>query len=85
MNFLLMAGMMVLMIVVFHGRRHHGSSSEPSHHAARGQDPKSLRAEPAPEPRSTATAPSTGSQLDAEPAVDLQTLETQSLPPANEP
>lgn len=85
MNFLLMAGVMVLMIVFFHGRRHHGPSGEHSHHAAKLEGSSARPAEPAPEPRSPATAPSTGSQLDPEPAAESQTLETQSLPPVNEP
>jgi hypothetical protein len=85
MNFLLMAGVMVLMIVFFHGRGHHGPSREHSHHAAKEQGSVARPAEPAPEPRSPAITPSTGSQPDAEPASGPQALETQSLPPVNEP
>lgn len=85
MNFLLMAGVMVLMIVFFHGRRHHGPSSEHSHHAAKEQGSVARPAEPAPELRSPATTPSTGSQPDVEPHAESQTPETQSLLPVNEP
>jgi len=85
MNFLLMAGVMILMIVFFHGDRHHGSSGRSRHHAAKQEGSVARPAEPAPELRSPATPPSNGSQSDAEPASGSQPLETQSLPPVNEP